>query len=264
MRGYLAILKIRMKTLLQYRAAALAGICTQLFWGMVMAMTLRAFYNEAPSTHQPLSVEQAITFIWIGQALLQLMPWNIDKEIEAQIRNGNVVYELVRPIHLYGLWFARAFAMRLIPTAMRCLPIFFFGGLLFGFSPPVSWEAAAVFCCSIFLALFLSSTITTLVITTLFWTLSGEGILRLLPHITVLLSGMVVPLPLFPGWVQPFLNLQPFRGIVDIPCRLYTGVIPSAEAPMYLGFQVGWILLLTIAGLALMRRATHRFVIQGG
>lgn len=263
MSGYVAILKIRMKTLFQYRAAAFAGVCTQLFWGIVQMMIFRAFYTQT-SIPEPLSLSQTITFIWLGQALLQLVPWTIDKEIETQVKNGNVAYELIRPLHLYGLWFARSMAMRLVPTFMRCLPIFVFGGWLFGLSAPISWQAGTAFCFSVLLALLLSSAITTLMIISLFWTLSGEGIQRLLPQCTVLLSGMIVPLPLFPDWMQPFLNVQPFRGVMDIPCRLYTGVIPIADALYYLGFQLSWILALILLGQWLMNKATHRFVIQGG
>jgi ABC-2 type transport system permease protein len=262
MNGYLAILKIRMKALLQYRAAAFAAICAQLFWGIITVMIFRAFY--AGSSAEPISLNQTITFIWLGQALLQLIPWSIDKEIEAQVKNGNVAYELIRPLHLYGLWFARSFALRLIPTLMRCLPIFVFGGLFFGLSAPVSLQAGLAFFLSVIFALLLSSAMTTAVLISLFWTVSGEGIQRLLPHFTVLFSGMVVPLPLFPSWMQPFLNVQPFRGVMDIPCRLYTGVIPASDAMYYFAFQLAWICAFVLFGKWLMHRAMKSFVIQGG
>lgn len=263
MSGYLAVLKIRMKALLQYRSAAFAAICTQLFWGLIISMIYRAFYAGAEGA-EPISLQQALTFIWLGQALLQLLPWTIDREIETQVQNGNVAYELVRPIHLYWLWFARSFALRSIPTLMRSLPIFVLGGCFFGLSGPVSWEAGISFFISLILALFLSSAITAVVLVSLFWTISGEGIKRLLPHITVLLSGMVVPLPLFPTWMQPFLSLQPFRGVMDIPCRLYTGVIPASEALYYFGFQIAWFLVFVGMGKWLIGKAMKRFVVQGG
>lgn len=263
MNGYLAIFKIRMKTLLQYRAAALAGIITQIFWGLIQVMIVRAFYAGSHSA-EPISLGQTITFIWIGQALLQLLPWNVDKDIEAQIRSGNVAYELLRPFYLYGLWYARAFAMRSIPTLLRCFPVFLLSRCFFGLMAPVSWEASLLFSFSTLLALLLSSAMTTLVIISLFWTVSGEGIQRLLPHITVLFSGMIVPLPLFPTWMQPFLDVQPFRAVMDIPCRLYTGVIPASEGIYYLAFQIAWLLFFILLGQGLIKKAVRQFVIQGG
>lgn len=263
MKAYLAILYARMATLFQYRGAAFAGVATQIFWAIIKTMILTAFYSET-SVSQPISLPQAITFIWLGQALLALLPWTIDKELEAQVKNGNVSYELVRPINLYSLWYARAFAIRTVPTIMRCIPVFVIAILFFGLSAPISWAASLTFGISLIFGAFLSAAITTLIIISLFWTISGEGIQRLTPHISLLLSGLVVPLPLFPDRLQPFLNLQPFRGVIDIPCRLYTGVIPVEEAFYYLGFQLIWLLIIVGAGRRLMNRALRQLVIQGG
>jgi len=263
MNGYLAILKMRMKTLLQYRTAAFAAVTTEFFWGLIMMMIYQAFFSST-TAKEPLSLSQSITFLWLGQALIQLLPWTIDKELEAQIKNGNVAYELVRPVDLYAIWFARALALRLIPTLMRCFPILILAGLFFGLEPPVSGQAGALFAISIILALFLSSAISTLVMVSLFWTISGEGIQRLLPNISLLLSGLMVPLPLFPHWLQPFLSIQPFRGVLDIPCRIYTGVIPIDTAFYFLGFQLAWICCFVWFGHKLMKKAARHFVIQGG
>ena len=263
MSAYIAILKCRLATLFQYRAAALAGLCTQIFWGIIRMMIFIAFYKGA-SSKEPLSLEQALTFIWLGQALLQLIPWNIDKEIEEQIHNGNVVYELIRPLDLYWLWYSRAMAMRLFPTLLRCIPLFILAGLFFQLSAPVSGPALLAFIVSLGFAVLLSSAITTLVVISLFWTISGEGIQRLLPHAAMLLSGLIVPLPLFPDWMQPLLSIQPFRCIIDIPSRLYTGIIPAHEAIYYLVLQLLWTLIIIYYGKKLMKRALRKLVIQGG
>ncbi len=263
MRAYCAIFKARTAALFQYRLAALAGMSTQVFWGIVKVMILQAFYAQSTQP-EPISLSQAMVFVWLGQALLGLLPWNIDKELESQIKTGHVAYELVRPIHLYWLWFFRSIALRIVPTAMRSLPIILVAGLFFGFPLPISWSAGAFFCLSLLFSLLLSAAMSTLIFTSLFWTLSGEGVQKLLPHLTILLSGLVVPLPLFPGWMQPFMSLQPFRGLIDIPIRIYIGVIPSDEFLYYAGFQCFWILIFMVIGQWVMRTALKRVIIQGG
>ena len=264
MNRYLAILKARFSVLLQYRAAALAGLVTQLFWGLVKAMILAAFYSQAGQNNLPISLAQGMTFIWLGQAFLHLLPWNIDKEIETDIKNGNVAYELIRPLDLYWLWFSRAFALRLVPSIMRSIPIFLLASLFLDLAPPVSSAAAFTFALSLTFSALLSTAITTLVIISLFWTISGEGILRLLPAIVVIFSGLLVPLPLFPNSIQIFLNIQPFRCILDIPCRLYTGIIPISEAPYFLAFQLLWGIIFIAIGKKVMQKASNRFIIHGG
>lgn len=263
MNPYIAILRCRFSALFQYRAAAFAGLVTQLFWGFIKTMILAAFYVESGGP-QPITLSQAVSFIWIGQALIQLLPWNVDREDEDLVRTGNVVYLLTRPLNLYWFLFYRSMAIRLVPTLIRCIPLFVTAFLFFGLSAPISLTAGILFILSLFCSLLVSTGITSLVVISFFWTISGEGIKRLLPHTTVFLSGMIVPLPLFPDWMQPFLSLQPFRCIIDIPCRLYTGVIPTDQAGWYLGLQLLWALIFVVSGLYLTRRATHRLVIQGG
>lgn len=263
MNSYAAIFLCRISALFQYRAAALAGLSTQLFWGFVKVMILTAFYAGSTSV-QPLSLAQAISFTWLSQALLQLLPWNLDKELEAQVKTGNVAYELLRPLDLYWLWFVRALAMRILPTIMRAIPVFIVSGLFLDLSAPVSLNAAVAFLVSLLFGSWVAAAITTLVIISLFWTISGEGVQRLMPSVALLFSGMIVPLPLFPDWAQSFLNLQPFRCVIDIPCRLYTGVIPVGDAPYYMALQIAWALILIAVGRVLMRKAVSRMVIQGG
>lgn len=263
MRRYLAIFKCRVTAQLQYRSAAAAGMLTTIFWGLIKALLLSALYAQSHAS-QPISLQQAITFIWLGQSVLPLLPWDVDEGVEESVKSGNVVYTLTQPLELYWLFFFRSLGLRLVPTLIRMTLLFTIAGLFFGLSAPISWGAGAAYLCSFFFAALLSSAITTAVMITLFWTISGEGIQRILPHLTLLFSGLLVPLPLFPEWMQPLLNAQPLRGILDIPCRLYTGVIPLHQAPWYFGFQLLWCGLFIILGRWLIHQAIRRIEIQGG
>lgn len=263
MTAYLAILKSRLSILFQYRLSAIAGLCTQVFWGAVKVMIFKAFYLNA-KTLEPITLSQTITFIWISQALFVLIPWNVDKELEAQIKKGDIAYELTRPIDLYCLWFFRSIAMRIVPTLLRAVPLFIVVFFLWGWPPPISFDAGILFFISLLLSFLLSSAITAFLITTFFWTISGEGIQRLMPHFVTLLSGSIIPLPFFPKWLQPIINWQPFRGIIDIPSRIYTGIISLNEVIYYLSFQMGWFIIFLFLGFFLMKKALKTFVIQGG
>ena len=263
MNRYFAILKMRVAAIAQYRSAAFAGICAQLFWGFISIMIFKAFYSGV-STPEPLSLVQTLTFVWLGQTLVPLLPWHPDREIEAQIRSGQVAYDLIRPVNLYATYLTKSFALRLTPLLMRSIPFFLIVILFLELKAPHSPLAGLGFVCSVCLATLLSAVITALTGVTLFWTLSGTGINRMLPHCASLLSGNFIPLPLFPSWLQPFLSWQPFRGIVDIPCRIYTGVIPEHQISFYLGFQLAWALVFIWLGNTLLSRSLKRLVVQGG
>ncbi|MBN2531614.1 MAG: ABC transporter permease [Spirochaetales bacterium] len=263
MKSYLALVKIRIQSLLQYRAAAIAGFGTQLFWGFIRIMIFQAFYLSANHA-MPMSSQDAITYIWLGQAFLFFVPWNIDREMFLTIRTGNVAYELARPLDCYWYWFAKAFSFRTAPVLLRALPLFILTIPFFGMGIPPDIFCLLAFLLTLFTAVLLSSALTVLINISLFWTISGEGIYRLLPSFMMMLSGLIVPLPLMPEWIQIFIRILPFRGIIDSPFRLYMGHIPFAALPEVLLHQVIWIFLIILIGRFLLSRGIKRIIIQGG
>jgi ABC-2 type transport system permease protein len=96
----------------------------------------------------------------------------------------------------------------------------------------------------------------------LVWTISGDGIARWAPQVTYVLSGMVLPIPLFPAWARPVLEALPFRGMVDVPARVYVGDL--ADPLRELAQQLAWTVALVVLGRFLLARAVRRLEVQGG
>ena len=263
MRAYLAILKARCRVLLQYRAAALAGFGTQLFWGGIRVMVFDAFYRSS-NVAQPMSYSQTVTYLWLIQAMLLLLPWRIDWEIRAMVRSGSVAFELVRPTDLYWYWFSRNLASRTAPALLRAVPMFLVAGFFLGLEPPASVASGAAGLFSLLAAVLLSSAITSLMAISLLWTISGEGVSRLLATFSYLFSGSIVPLPFFPDWAQTALGFLPFRGLMDIPFRLYIGQVPPQRALPLLAHQLAWTAILILTGRWILSRGLRRLVVQGG
>lgn len=271
MTPYLSFMSARFRMLLQYRAAAVAGAGTQFFWGFIRIMILKAFYLSS-TAEPPMTLAATVTYIWLGQAFLGLLPWNHDREIEALVRRGDVAYELVRPLDLYTLWYVRTLAMRTAGTSLRMLPILVVAGFAlpplgladWALLPPDTGASAALFVLAMLAATLLSCAITMLIHVSLLWTISGEGLSRLLPGVVMVFSGMVIPLPLFPDWAQPVLNALPFRGLVDVPFRIYSGNIPPGDAGFEILLTFVWAVGLVGFGRALLARGSRRLVVQGG
>jgi ABC-2 type transport system permease protein len=270
-RAYWAVIGARYRTLLQYRAAAVAGLVTQLFWGAIKIMVFLAFFAVSQEP-QPMSLAQVVTYVWLGQALLGMLPWTVDKEIEALIRQGAVSYELVRPLDLYTFWFCRTIALRTATTTLRSVPMVIFAMIIlpwigwdaWAMQTPPSLSALAYFCVSLVAALMLACAFTMVMHVFLVWTIAGDGLNRIMPSVTLVLSGMLIPLPLFPAWMQPFLELQPFRGLVDVPFRIYAGDIAANAALPDILHQCVSAAVFVVAGRWLLRRSLKALVVQGG
>ena len=271
MRAYLSVVSARFRTLLQYRAAASAGFGTQLFWGAVRIMIFSAFYSSS-SQPAPLSQDQMINYVWLGQALLLLIPFRSDGDIIGMIRTGNICYELIRPVRLYGYWFAREIAHRTAPVMLRALPMLVVVAVVF---PIVGWEswalggpvsagAFALFLLSLLAAVLLSCSLSLVLYTTLFWTVGAEGIQNLVPVLIWTFSGIIIPIPFYPDWMQPIFRLLPFRGLIDVPFRIYLGSIAMVDALYEIGIQLVWVAALIALANLLLHRGLSRVVVQGG
>ena len=267
MTPYLAIVSARFRMLLQYRAAAIAGVWTQIFFGFVLIMVYEAFYRS--STARPMPFPQIVTYVWLGQALLAMLPWNADGELRLMIRNGAVAYELCRPVDLYGLWFARACALRTAPTVLRAIPLAIFAMVLLPLIGLPEWQmqlpslaSFAAFVMTLVFALALAAAITTLINITLLWTIAGDGIVMVVTTLVSFCSGILVPLPLLPDWLARFLRWLPFAGVADLPYRVYIGDVH--DLAYMLARQTVWILALVAFGRWLLARGMRRLVVQGG
>jgi ABC-2 type transport system permease protein len=257
--------------LLQYRAAALAGFATQLFWGAIKLMILAAFFRQVDSA-MPMSFTQLACYVWLGQALLGLLPWNVDPELQTKITTGSVAYELLRPLDLYSAWFARTLALRCANTSLRAVPMVLVCGLLlpaiglgeWGLPPPPNLACAAAFVLSLLATVGLATALTMVLHAGLIHAISGKGFTTMMTSVVLVFSGMVIPLPLFPDWLQPLLSWQPFRGLADVPYRIYMGHIAPGSALIEIAMQIAWTALIILLGRVILARASARLVMQGG
>ena len=270
-RSYAAVVAARFRMLLQYRAAALAGIATQIFWGCIKLMVLGAFYAVAVTT-PPMTFTAIVAYVWLGQVLIGLLPWNHDPELQELFTSGGVAYELLRPLDLYWFWFARTLAYRTAPTLLRMVPGIVFAGLIlpliglpeWALPAPASMSHGLMFSLSFVVTVMLSCAITILITISMFWLIEARGLSTFMYGVVPVFSGMIVPLPLFPEWMQPFLQWQPFRGLCDVPFRIYSGDIPLTMASQEIVLQFAWTVILILFGYGLITRARTRLVVQGG
>ncbi len=269
--SYVAVASTRFRTLLQYRVAALAGIATQIFWGLLKLMVLGAFY-EVATTPPPMSFEAIVVYVWLGQCLFVLLPYNIDPDLREMFRSGSVAYEMLRPLSLYWHWFSRTLAFRTAPALLRLIPGLAFALIilrLIGLDQwvmplPASGIHALAFAVSIGFMVVFSVAFQMLVNASMFWLMDSRGMVNLSAGFVMVLCGMIIPLPLFPDWLQPFLYWQPFRALCDIPFRIYSGDIPVDALISHLALQCGWSLAFIGIGITLLNRAQRQLVVQGG
>lgn len=270
LRPYRAVFRARFQLLLQYRAAALAGFGTQCWWGAVKVMVFAAFLSG--SVASPMTMRQTIDYIWLGQALLMMLPWSADAELARMVRSGDIAYERLRPLDTYAYWYARAVARRTATPLLRALPMVVLTGLLlpalgfaqWGLAPPAGWNAAVLFAVSMVFVLALASAFSTILDLLVVATLSERGVNTFVAPLATVFSGSLIPLPLLPDWMQPLMRYQPFAGLLDFPLRIYSGHLGGSAALAAIARQAIWVLVFIGIGRALTVSVMKRLQTQGG
>lgn len=267
MKAYATVFRVRILVLLQYRAAALARLGPPLFMGLVQVMFFTAFFAGSRG-EQPMTLAQTITYCWLVQMLVGIQPWSGDPDVLEIIRSGNIAYELCRPIDLYGHWFSRMAARRLVPLLTSSVPLALVARFLvperFRLALPPSVGSGLAFLLALGGVVLMSSALSNLLGIITVWTVSGEGIYYLAPVIFMVLSGAAVPLPFFPAPLQGLLSFLPFRALMDTPAQVYLGLVAPGRAVLLVGSQLLWTAGFVVVGRLLLARALKSVVVQGG
>lgn len=267
MKVYLSVLKLRLNIGMQYRAAALAGVATQFFWGFIAIMVLEAFYEYAGST-PPITLKELVTYIWLQQAFLVFITfWFRDNELFDHITSGNIAYELCRPCGLYGFWYAKLLAQRLSSALLRCFPILLISFFLpkpYNMTLPPSLSSFLLFISALLLGLLLLVAISMFLYISVFVTLSPVGSLLIFGVIGEFFAGLIIPVPLMPDWLQQIANVLPFRWTADFPFRVYSGHITLHDAIIGITIQLVYLIVLVWLGRAALNSVLKKVVVQGG
>lgn len=266
MKPYISYFKSELLVGLQYKEAALAGLATQFFWGILYAFVYQAFYNH--TSVSTINFKELMCYVWLNQAFFSLIIFVLrDNQIMDQIKNGTVAYELCRPYDLYWWWFLKHLSKRYAACFLRCVPVLVFAFLLpkpYNLTLPISVEAFILFLIALFLGTIIIVSMIMIIQTISFFTYQDKGITSIFSTIGALLSGLDIPLPLLPLIIISVTEFLPFRLISDLSQRLYSGNISIEYGLKSIGLQIIWIIILVIIGKLLMKMALRKVSIQGG
>lgn len=248
---------------LTYRAAAIAGLVTNFFYGILRVSVLLALLGENGSL-AGYGREELLTYVALTQAIiayLSLFGWY---DLMESVHTGEVSGILLKPIGFFSYWLAQDLGRAAAAFLLRGLTILLLYELAFGMRHPQSigqWTAVVI-------ALLLSSLVSFcfrfLLNLTAFWSADARGIIKLGLIISWFFSGFLMPLALFPPWLQQVAQLTPFPHLLNTVVELYTGQLVGTAVVHALLVQLVWVLLLAIVCSLIWQTAVRRLTIAGG
>ncbi|MEV7201732.1 ABC transporter permease [Streptomyces griseoluteus] len=262
-RLYVAVAAGGFRRYATYRAATAAGVFTNTVFGLIIVCTYRALWDARPHLGG-YDQAQAVTYVWLGQALLSTLAiggGGAEEELMERIRTGDVAVDLYRPADLQLWWLAADLGRSCFQLLGRGVLPFLFGMLCFPAYLPSdagTWLALLV---TLVLAMLVGFGIRYLLALSAFWLLDGSGVSRIAWLVGHFCSGMLLPLNVFPGTLGEVVRALPWSALLQAPADVLLG---RADPLGVWLFQAGWAVALLGAGRLLQSAATRRVVVQGG
>jgi ABC-2 type transport system permease protein len=259
MLAYAAVLRAGFRRQAAYRVAAASGLATNAFWGVVKTTLFLALYRDRGEVGG-LVLSEALTYAWVSEGLFALVwvPWS--QELGYQVRSGAFAVELTRPGDPYLRLLAFDLGRNLAQVLVRALIPIGAAALLLPLQLPTTAGGLLLFALSVLLAAVASFALRFLLLSWAFWTPDWRYIYGLELGLLWLLSGFVIPTDYFPGALRAVADATPAYALVMAPFDVAAG----RAAGVALAMQLGWVLLLALAGRGLMAAAERRLAVHGG
>ena len=262
LRPYLTVFRLRALMETQYRAAALGGLVTQVFFGLVYIFLYTALYaGESPEM-----LRDTITYVWLQQMFFRMM-FSADGELSSLIMNGGIAYMLVRPVDQHRFWVCRDVGGRLVGALMRLTPMVAIQFLLpreLCMSLPDGALSLVQFVSSLMIGCVCLCELVSIIDAVTMKTLDKRGISAILSLTMMTFSGNVIPLTMFPDGLQAFIRYQPFAQALDAPIRMYQSCAALPEWALTVAVQLVWIVILRWIGRSMWQRRLDNMTVQGG
>jgi ABC-2 type transport system permease protein len=259
---YVAIARITVAT----QAAYLGELAIRTVF---LAMVLYIFVQLWTVTYEAMgtqtvagfSVAQMIWYLVVTEAVMLSRP-RVMREIDQDVRSGDVAYQLIRPYDYVLFRMAQYLGERLLRMG-SCLAIGSLLALLY--VGPIELSPAALLAAALVLLTgavvdFLGAVAVGLCA---FWIEDTAPLQLLYDRAIMLLGGLLLPLELFPEWIARILLALPFQLILYAPARIaVTGDL--SMVPTVLAQLAVTLLCALVLARAVFALATRRLHANGG
>lgn len=243
----------------------MAATFTNTIFGLLRTYILLAAAAGAGGVAAGYAPDQLVTYCWLGQGLIgTVMLWGWT-ELGDRIRTGDVVADLLRPMHPVASYLAVDLGRAGYAALTRFAVPILVGGLLFDLYLPRRALSYPLFGVSVLLAVVVCFGCRYLVNSAAFWLLDMRGIGLVWTFCSGVLTGLAFPLHFLPGWAVALLWFAtPLPSIVQAPLDVAVERDPVAGQLGLIGIQAAWAAILLAVCAHVQRRAERRMVIQGG
>ncbi|HKT02797.1 MAG TPA: ABC-2 family transporter protein [Rugosimonospora sp.] len=243
----------------------MAGIATNTVFGFLNCYVLLAVAAGNRGSAAGYRPDQLATFVWITQGLLATVGIWGDGLLAQRIRTGEVVSDLLRPVHPVITYLGNDLGRAGYAALTRFTVPLLVGACVFDLRAPTRAATYPLFLLSTLLGVLLSFACRYLVNAAAFWLLDARGPQVAWNLAATLLGGLYFPLRFLPGPVLAVIWLgTPFPSLMQGPVDIVVERVTLAGQLGILAVQVAWVVLMFWLCRTVQRVAERKLVVQGG
>ena len=208
--------------------------------------------------------ESMLTYIIVSSLLSVLLITNVERRIETSVEKGTVATDMMKPIDLFGMYFAEDIGNIIALVFQNMLPILIIGSLMIKVPRMDDLQDLPLFLLAVTASFLINWLIAALFGMIAFTAVRIDALIQVKKHLLRLLSGSIIPIWFFPAGVAKVLGCLPFVYIYQLPLSIYIGKGNRAEQIRQMQVQFLWLAIL--AGVFLFARgaAARKVMVQGG
>lgn len=249
-----------------YRQATLAACVTNSVFGFLRCFVLLAALAGAGTRAvRGYGAAQLASYCWVSQGLIGVVLLGGYSDLSDRIRTGDVVGDLLRPIHPVTAYLAADLGRAGHAALTRLVVPIAVGALTFDLYVPGDPVTYPLFAVSALLATVVCFAGRYLTNVAGFWLLDTRSVAAVWTFATSVGAGLVFPLHFLPRWALiPLWVATPFPSLLQAPLDVVVERGSLLERLGVVGGQAVWAAVLLGACAYVPRRAESKLVLQGG
>lgn len=263
MSKYIFVVKTQIIKSLTYRFNVYGNIIMQ----TIIMITASFFWKALYKTSLEISgtdVESMLIYTVLSSMLSVVLFTNVERRIEDSVKKGTVAADLMKPINIFGVYFAEDVGSIVALIFQNLIPIFVIATIVIKLPVISDVSYIPIFIVSVIMSIFINWFIAALFGMWSFTALDIDALIQVKKHLVRLLSGSIIPLWFFPDWLRNILEALPFAYIYQLPLSIYIGKGSLASFIEQMKIQFVWLLILAAAFYLLQKSIVKKVMVQGG
>ncbi len=209
-----------------------------------------------------LTVAMVVWSLMMTQSFQTATRPQLSKIIDEEVKSGTLAYSVNRP-YSYILFHFSGFIGRSIPNLFINLLIGALAALVLVGPIVFSWEALAFGAVLLFFGYILDFFVSLIIGLTAFWIEDTSAFTWIYSKGQLVFGGLILPIALFPDYLQKIAELLPFSQMYYGAARLIVHFEPSLFW-QYLATQLVWILFFGVVAYYLFNKGIKHVSVNGG